>query len=392
MKFGNIDLGRYDKLFSTADRTYFQKFVDTNGILKANNRFWASKFVKDNMATPTDADGAATFKAIAVTKSLAPMADFVTPFSANPQNDNDGFAFYTGSIPDFGRGFNTTAIQRYQFEMMFKEFGRDTDIVMQYTNDLQKLYDAGNARLSNMAAQLLSTGQINTTTGTGRGQGIIHKSKANIPAANFLTCGAKVWSDPTCNIPQQMHDIEEDARTATGFEGTFMWEIDENFLKTTFLGNTYVQSIVKNFFAGQRIVYDANFVITYPMLLEAMQDANVRPFGMIVPIYERQLEQTLTGRTSVNGWDETIAVLRPMGFAGVIKYAAIPEIVVSNSYGTSVVQKTTALLEGGIMGIINYVKDNGGYVEWHTDMRGSAIPVLTEFPYHFIVDMTAKDS
>ena len=392
MKYSNVNIDRYDKIFSTADRTYFQKFIITNGILKANNRFWATKFERDTMKTPTDGDGAATFKALSVVKTLTPMADFVAPFGSAPQIDKDGFAFYTGSIPDVAQGFTTSSIKRWQFEQMFKEFGNDVDIINQYVDSVQKLYDSVNARYSNMSAQLLSTGQINVITGNGRGQGIIHKSAAPIPAANFLTCGSKVWSDPTCNIPQVMADIEQEARDLSGFEGVWMWEIDETFLKTTFLSNTYVQSIVKNYFAGQRIVYDANFIVTYEMLLQAMTDTTVRPFGVIYPIYERQIEQTLTARTRVNGWDETIAVLRPLGMAGVMKFADIPEILVSNNYNPSVVQKTTALLEGGLMGLINYVRDKDGYGEWETTIRGTAIPTLSEFPYHFLVDMTEIDS
>lgn len=392
MKYGSVDLGRFDKLFSPQDRIAFQKFMDTKNLWKENNKFWAQLFVKDGVPTATSPDGSASFKVMAIEKTVSPMADFVTPFSDNPQSDKDGFKHYLGTIPDFGRGWTETALERYQKELMFKEFGSDADIINQYVDTVQKLMDAGNARLSHMAAQLDSTGQIVTSTGNGRGQGLPYKCKAEIPAANFLTCGTKVWSDPDCDIPKQMAQIEEDARNSSAFEGVFQWEIDENFLKTTFLNNTYVRSMVLNYFAGQRVTYDSKFVVTYPMLLEAMNDDNVRPFSKIVPIFEKQVEQTLTTRTVVHGWDTTIAVLRPAGYAGVIKYTSIPEIIVSNNYATNVIQKTTALVDGGIFGLINYIKDNGGYPEWHTDLRGSCVPALTEFPYHFIVDMTAKDS
>ena len=392
MKYGNVDLGRFDKLFSVQDKLVLQKFIDTKELLKENNKFWAQKFVKDNAPTAMTSDGAASFKVMAIEKSVNPMADFVAPFSETPQSDKDGFSYYLGTIPDIGKGWSETAMERYQKELMFKEFGNDSDIVGQYVDEVQKLYDAVNARLSNMSAQLISKGQIVTTTGAGRGQGLAYRCKAEIPADNFMTCGSKVWSDATCNIPLQMSIIEEEARTQSGFTGIFQWEIDEAFLKTTFLNNSFVRSMVLNYFAGQRITYNSDFVVTYPMLLEAMNDDTVRPFSMIIPIFEKQVEQTLTARTSVRGWDTTIAVLRPAGYAGVIKYTAIPEIVVSNSHGSSIVQKTTALIDGGIFGLINYVKDNGGYAQWYSDMRGSCVPALTEFPYHFIIDMTAKDS
>jgi hypothetical protein len=391
MKYGSVDLGRFDKLFSPADKTYFQKFIDTKNLLKENNTFWKSHFIKDAMPTATAATGDATFKVAAVEKAINPMADFVTPFSDNPQVDKDGWRFYVGTIPDLGKGYMETAQERWQKELMFKEFGNDTDIIMQYTNTIQGLYDGVNARLSNMSAQLLSKGQIGVATGTGRGQGLGYMCKADIPTANFITSGAKIWTAADCNIPKQMAEIEEDMRTITGYQGAWEWLIQDSFIKEYMLTNQYVQKMVLNYYAGKQLTFNSEFIVTYEMFNEAIVN-QYSPISPIRPIYEKQVEQTLTTRTQVSGWDSDIAVLKPVGYAGVVKYTSIPEILVSNSYNTSAVQKTIAMLEMGMFGLINYVKDNGGYGEWHTDIRASVVPALTEFPYHVIVDMTTADS
>lgn len=392
MKYGSIDLGRYDRLFSTSDKQYIQKFINEAGLFKTNFGFWKEHFVKDSNPTPIGVEGAAAYTVYAIDRSAAPMLDFATPFSETSQNDKDGWRFYTGTIPHANRGFVEKAKERYAKELLFKEFGNDVDIILQYVDNVQKLLDGGNQRLSNMAAQILSTGQIITDTGVGgKGQGLDFYQKADIPTANFVTAGTKVWTDPTCLLLSQMKEIEDAMRETTGYTGGLEWNIPDAMITSVFLTNTQVRETVGAFRNAQGYLY----VGTRPITREEFDSYLMSENSLISPIrvvVEKQKVQTLSATASVYGWDSTIAVLRPTGYAGIIKYTQIPDIYVANTYSSLVVQKTTALYEGGIMGIMNTVLERGGNPEWHTDIFMDAVPALTDFIYHYIVDTTTADS
>lgn len=392
MKYGSMDLGRYDRLFSTGDRNYIQKFINETGLFKTNFGFWKEHFVKDANPTPVGVEGAASYTVYAIDRSAAPMLDFATPFSESPQNDKDGLRFYTGTILHANRGFVEKAKERYAKEQLFKEFGSDADIISQYIDNVQKLIDGGNQRLSNMAAQILSTGQIITDTGVGgKGQGTSFYQKADIPVSNFITAGTKVWTDTTCDLLSQMRAIEDDMRETTGYTGGLEWNIPDAMIANVFLTNTEVQQNVAAYRSalGYLVVGDRPITREEFYAYVASDNSLISPIRVVI---EKQKVQTLTATSTVSGWDSTVAVLRPTGYAGVIKYTQIPDIYVANAYSSSAVQKTTALYEGGIFGIMNTVLERGGYPEWHTDIYMDAVPALTEFTYHYIIDTTTADS
>jgi len=392
MKYGSIDLGRYDRLFSTSDRQYIQKFINDLGLFKTNFGFWKEHFVRDTNPTPTGVEGAAAYTVYAIDRAAAPMLDFASPFSETSQNDKDGWRFYTGTIPHTNRGFVEKAKERYAKEQLYKEFGNDVDIILQYTDNVQKLIDGGNQRLSNMAAQILSTGQIITATGVGgQGQGTDFYQKAEIPADNFISAGTKVWSDPTCDLLSQMKAIEDDMRETTGYKGGLEWNIPDAMITNVFLTNTQVRENVAAYrnSIGYLVVGDRPITREEFNAYLASENALISPIRVVI---EKQKVQSLSTTSTVSGWDSTVAVLRPTGYAGVIKYTQIPDIYVAQSYASTAVQKTTAMYEGGIMGIMNTVLERGGYPEWHTDIFMDAVPALTEFTYHYIVDTATADS
>ena len=95
-------------------------------------------------------------------------------------------------------------------------------------------------------------------------------------------------------------------------------------------------------------------------------------------------EQQKDGETTVHGWDQKNAVLRPTGFAGQVKKVAPLDIVMAKKYGAKSIVKVFSNVD--IFTFFNTTLDNGDYQEWHTDMVVSAVPTLDEFLYHVIVD------
>ena len=219
-KFGNMNLGMYDKLWSATDKKYLQVFIDNAALLQTKYRFAYKHFVKAGMPCPTNPTGEAVFRVAAKTTRPDEMADFRAPLSDTTQMDRAGFTDYMGSIPEIGKGFYEKAAERYQKEQMFAQFGNDQatqTLLKQYIVDLQSLKNTVDSRLSNMAAQLMSTGQI---IGVNESNGVEwYKQVCPIPVENFVKAKNKVWTAADCDLIQELHDIEEDFRFRTGYEG-----------------------------------------------------------------------------------------------------------------------------------------------------------------------------
>ena len=92
----------------------------------------------------------------------------------------------------------------------------------------------------------------------------------------------------------------------------------------------------------------------------------------------------------VNGWKAGIAVLRPRGYAGYVRRAAILDEPIFKAYGNNINSYNFTPAMGGLGVWMNSVVVNGNFKEWHTDLFVKAIPTLDEFLYHVIVDTTSK--
>lgn len=393
MRYGNIQLGRYDRLFDPKDVQYFTKFINANGLLDINYGFWREHFVKDSAPTPTQTNGAASFTTVNIERIADPMADFTTPLADTTQIDKAGWGAVTDTIPDISKGFSMTTAERLHWEKLFQEFGNDADIVSQYVDNLQVLYNTVNARTSNMAAQLLSTWGINTTNdANGKGMGLSYIGNPYGQYVKNYTAGVKVWSDPTAKLIDQIVVLVEKYRDDTKFEGAIEMLVPEETIKSVFLTNDQIRTTVLQYVYSLGGIYIENGTpptrtirmdefIKYTESMESL-------LPRIRMVKESQTTQTLTGFTKVKGWDLTKVVLKPIGLAGVIKYTEILDVVVAQKYPSPDSLKTTSYLDGGIFGVVNTIVGKGGKPEWHTDIFGSLKPALTEFMYHRPIDIT----
>ena len=380
MKF-DFQNSTYSKLWDSIEGyPLLSSILNDPNMIRSNFGFWKTKFQVDPNITPTDSTGAAVFVSRMKQLEMGEMMDMRAPLGDSVPTDKKGIAYYTGVIPDFiAKGTVEQAMEREYKERMFIEnFGNDAFLIAQFADEVQAKIDSADQTLSNMSAQLLSTGKIVYKYGVGAKGNLL---KADIPTANFQKAGEKAWTDADCMLLDQMVKIEESMKESWGLENLSMqWEIPYDMFRNTFLKNKQVIDFVKSYRYFNDQVITENMQITPQMFREAI--VQFEGLSPIVIIEEKQKDRT----GIVNGWKSTNAVLRPTGFAGFIRHTTILDQQMYEKYGSSVISRTFAKTNNGLCTLMNTTLNNGNMKEWHTDLMMSAVPSLDEFLYHVIVD------
>lgn len=230
----------------------------------------------------------------------------------------------------------------------------------------------------------MSTGKIIYSQGQGIGGNIL---KADIPAENFLKAGAKVWTDTTAKLLDQIVQMVEDIKDKTGVDMQYQLEVPKDMFKNCFLKNEQVIEWVRYVNVINNQPLPEKLVISREMALNALASFDGLPPIVIV---EEKQKDTLNG--IVHGWKDGIAVLRPVGYAGYIRHSTVADTELFTKYGNSVNTYSFTPALNGIATVRNSVIVNGNFKEWHTDLVMSAVPSLDEFLYHYIIDTTEVNS
>ena len=384
----NFDDSRYAAFFKSAEgRQILQSFIDSSEMLKINYNWWRTQFSKAPQMLPTDADGKATFMVKARKESSAPMMNWRAPLGEPTVMETQGLSFYTGTVIDFiSDAIEENAMEREYNEKMFQLYGSDADIIMAWTKKIQTLIDGKDQTLNYMGAYLQSTGKLDWNIGRGI-QGQVQK--AEIPDENFVKAGAKVWSAEDCKLFSQMVKIEDEFRQRTGYAGAMKWLITDDMYQNIFLQNAEVKEWV-NYLRN----LNTNSPQTAPniaIIPDELFTSAVAAYPKLSPIeivVEKEKEKTWAGEKMVHGWKEGIAVLRPVGDAGLIQYTEVLDKTMADKHGNNIVATNFGVLDGGIAYLVNSTMANGRYKSYQTSVMMSAVPCLTEFPNHVIVDTT----
>lgn len=382
MKFENSN---YNKIWESKEgREIVSRILAEPGFIKPNFTFYLEKFKIDPQLTPSNAKGEATFTSYMRTIQNADMMDMRAPLSDTRVADKAGVAYYNGRIPDFApAGFVEKASERYYKESQFEQFG-DTALIAAYaTDELQRMFDSANMTLSYLAAKALSTGATIYDMGDGI-QSAIYKSY--IPEGNFSKAGAKVWSDNTCRILDQMRAIEEKYKEEWGVDVAMQWEMTREMFNEYILKNEQVIEWVRYYNSLNNVLLPENLQI-----IEDMARPAIEKFMGVSPIVIIEEKQKDINNGVVRGWANNVAVLRPRGYAGYIRKAAILDEVIYKRYANNVNSYNFTPALNGLGVVMNSVIANGNFKEWHTDLFVKAIPTLDEFLYHVIVDVTTAD-
>lgn len=382
MKF---ELSTYNKIWDSREgRQIVTTILNTPELINANHTFWMEKFRVDPQITPTNQEGEAIFISRMRQLESGVLMDMRAPLGDSKPEDKKGLAYYSGAIPEFiSKGFVEKATEREYKERLFEQFG-DAALVAAYATDvLQSRIDSANQTLSNMGAQLLSTGKIVYKYGEGIKSNVL---KAEIPAENFLKAGAKVWTDTTAKLLDQIVKIVKDVKDATGVDFAWQLEVTKDQFNNCFLTNSQVIEWIRyvNIINNQPL--PDKMVITRDMAMPAL--AKFPDLPPIVIVEEKQKD---ADSTMVHGWKQGVAVLRPAGYAGYIRRTTIKDTEMFQKYGNSVNSYSFAPALNGIGVIRNSVIVNGNFKEWHTDLVIAGVPSLDEFLYHYIIDTTTAN-
>ena len=382
---------RYAAFFRSGEgQQILRDYIDNSGMININYNWWRGQFTVNPQVTPTDASGKASFMVEASINRAAGVLDMRAPLGkAHPYN-KEGLSFYTGTIPDFtSDAIAETAMERMYKQEYYAEFGNDAKFIREWTKRVQDLIDAKDQTANYMSAQLQTKGYVLYDIGRGI-KGI--KQKAAIPEENFVKAGEKVWTAPDAKLFSQMVLIEDQFRQRTGFGGAMKWLIPKKMYQEVFLENAEVKKWVN---------YMRNLNTNSPMeapeipvILKEQFNRAVAAFDGLSPIeivVEEEKNKEWGGDTTIHGWAENVAVLRPVGPAGLIMHTNTLDERMASMAGNNVISQTFASIDGFSL-LHNAEMVDGEYKSWSTRLITSFIPALTEFPEHIIVDTATADS
>ena len=377
----------YAKLWDSKEgKLITQTILQDPKLIHANHGFWRQKFNVSSSIIPTNPKGRATFVQEMTQVESVGMMDMRAPLGDSIPIEKGNAAYYTGTIPDFiAKGYVETAMERDQREKLFSQF-EDSDLIKAYVTEwLQPALDQANQTLSNMAAQAISTGQVLWNYEHGVRSPLY---KANIPEENFLKAGAVVWSDTTnCLILDQVRKIYKDVREHLGMDIKMQLEITRNQWLNNWLKNAQVLGEIRYYYSLNNQLLPQTFVANTDMAMKAI---SASPFGDDMPeiVIVEEAQYDSYAASTVHGWNDNTAVLRPVGKAGSVLRTNILDEEIYTKYGNKLIDRTFTGALGGLALVMNSVIANGDLKEWHSDLMMSAIPVLDKFLYHYIIDTT----
>ena len=382
MKF---EQSTYNKIWdSTEGSQIVTQILNSPDLINANHMFWTEKFRVDPNITPTNQEGEAVFISRMREIESGVLMDMRAPLGDSVPEDKKGVAYYSGVIPEFiSKGTVEKATERDYKEKLFEQFG-DVALVAAYATDvLQSKIDSANQTLSNMSAQLLSTSKIIYKSGVGIQGNVL---KAEVPAANFLKAGTKVWTDTTARLLDQIVEIVEDVKDKTGI-ANWQLEVTKDQFKNCFLKNAQVIEWVRYMNIINNQPLPERLVLSREMAMSALASCEGLPPIVIIEEKQKDADSTI-----VHGWKAGVAVLRPTGIAGYMRRTTIKDTELFTKYGNSVNSYSFTPALNGLATVRNSVIVNGNFKEWHTDVVLAGVPSLDQFLYHYIIDTTTANS
>lgn len=400
-----------------ANAGFLQTLIDSTIEIEENAFFWQEHFRVEGNEYDIDRNDLKKNPAWTVKQGIrrtVPMADAMAPLSETMQLEAEGMEEKTGSIYQYGKGLFETSMSKLELQARLRELGADENLVVGFVRGVADLVKTHNLRVSHMAAMTLSRGgqygnTINVTnvaggTTTTQGfSGVVANQSAYIPLANYKKAGTKVWTAADCDIPEQMRKIEADFKEANYIpDGTpFEWDIPWNIVVNVLLKNAAFIKEVNRYialYAPDKVIVVTNGgsttkvdTITYEQLVLYSRS----PISKISPIRivrEQQVVQGITTYTTVKGWAPGVAVLRPLGYAGVLVHAKVADVELMKSGEVNKGIDFSLAKVQGFLNVINKVTPNGMLKSYHTDVIGRYATVLDESLYHVVVDTTTADN
>lgn len=371
---------------------FLQNYINRDGVLRCNNGWYLTQGEIDPNLTPTSANGDATFKVRTRVLKPATMMNLRAPLGEGYQKDNDGFEWYTASIPDFAAdGFRESAVERFhKMESLREVFGDDAEAVDNYLDKVQNLYDSLDMTMNNLSAQVSSTGFIDYSK---LGRGIREELyDARIPKENFKKGGALEWSNAKCDLLEQMRKFEENWRKEhIEYKNiSLVWQMTKDDFYNVFLKNKQIAELYQSWAKANYVAFLQNYGPTKEMFLKSVTDINGLSTIEIVDEEEHNMKFGGTVET-LHGWANGTVVLRPAGKCLRFMRKEILDKRIFETLGNELVDVAWATTNNGLGLLRNMTTANGLYKEFKTDLFLASVPALLDSPYRWIIDITKKD-
>lgn len=381
------------KFFSGRGNSKFlQEYINRDGVLRCNNGWYLTQGDIDPNLTPTSANGDATFKVRTRTLRPATLMNLRAPLGEGYQKDNDGFDWYTASIPDFAAdGFRETAVERFhKMEHLRETFGDDAEAVNIYLDNVQNLYDSLDMTMNNLSAQVGSTGFIDYSK---LGRGIREELyDAKVPKDNFKKGGLLAWSDTKCDLLEQMRKFEENWRKEhIEYKSIpLVWQMTQDDYNNVFLKNKQVAELYQSWAKANFLAVLQNYGPNQAMFLKSVTDLN--GLSSIEIVDEEEYNMKFGGSVeALRGWANGTVVLRPAGKCMRFMRKEILDKRIFDTLGNKLIDVAWATTNNGLGLLRNMTTMNGMYKEFKTDLFLASVPALLDSPYRWIIDITKKD-
>lgn len=400
-----INLLYQKNIIGDGNTGFLQTIIDQSLVFNENIPFWQECFSLDGNEAPANLSDTTINPAWTVRsfqRRMVPMAPAMAPLSETMQLDNEGYSERTGSMHQYGSGLYQNSMGKQALEAKLKSLNlQDQTILGGYVKGLSDMVKAHNSRLSHMAAQTISRGGAYSNSGEAFA-GVDASQAAYIPLSNYKKAGAKVWTDTTCDIPEQMRKIADDFKLASGLEENYpmQWDIPYNMAMTVLMTNPAFVKEVNRFIrmlAPDKVIIvnnSSSVVDVNTITMQQLVEYSRSEISKIAPIHivkEKQQYADFKSYTTVQGWADGVAVLRPLGLAGVVVHAQPKDIAMYQSGEVNDRVSISIAKAQGFLYVVNQIVDDGKYKAYLNDVLGCYATVLNEINYHVPVNTRVAD-
>jgi hypothetical protein len=375
---------------SVEGRTVIQYLLNDPDYIRANYDIWRTFFPVDPNTITTANDGTAAIKVFAEEPDHATIADMRAPLGKGRLGEEGQKSWYLTTFADMiAPSWQEQAKEREAKERLFAEFGSEAPILAGYaTKILQPRVDSINMALSNLAMQALSTGKAIYNFGKGIKAPLY---SAPIPDENKVNAGAKVWSDPDCELLTQIVKIAKHFKEDVWGRESMALELDVTYdqFQNVFLKNKEVIDTIKvNWLASNGQLISQTDAVPTSLISEESFNKYVNGVFPELPYIRVVAEHQKDGDTLIHGWKDGVAVLRPLGIAGHTYRSEILDKYMDEKYGNNIITSVYGSTLDGIITVINTTGINGKYKYWATDVVACAAPALESYIYQVLIDTT----
>lgn len=391
MKF-SAENAVYTKAWDSVEgRNILSLILNDPDLLYVKPHYFPTAFTIDPNRVPTNEKGVASFTVTAQSPVHTTVMDMRAPLGEGKPLEEGEVSSYSGSIKDFiAPTYKQNAMERLYQERLIEKYGSDAAILKGYATDvIAPRIEAGYSALDYMSLRVETTGKLRYDIGRGL-KGNIYKT--DMPAENFVNAGPKAWTDSTADLLGSVMKIQENAWLRWGREFPMQLKVTEAFFKDTIMTNQgVIETIKRNWLTAQRqlgvdISNVSDWVINADNFNTYVAGA-IPNFPKITVVKSKQLVNGVL----VDPWEDGVAVLCPVGYAGRILSTDILDEEVYTRFANNAAQFAFSRTADGLMLVMNSVVPNGSLKEYLTDVFMSSVPALTDYMYRIIINTKQAD-